>query len=257
MLLPDTITINTHRYSSSGLEQVSLEVSAEYSILLLLNGQPQLSIACSGTDLACLAVGRLISSGMLSAGEEVKKVDIDENSFSVNVVTAGGENLYKLLPRIQKSTFTLLDPSVFQKRNPEPHEEIYIDPLVILSAMSVFLNSPCSNQATHGMHSAALFNIQGKELSSFDEIGRHNAVDKLLGQAILRGTQIEMSILLCTGRVSAEIVQKAFLARIPVIATRSATTSRAIEIARNAGIILITGVKEKSFYIHHGVERLL
>jgi FdhD protein len=256
MLLPDTLTIYTHRFSSAGIEQVSLEVSAEYSISILLNGQPKLSSSCSGSDLACLAVGRLISSGMLSAGEEVEKVDIDENSLSVNVITFGGDNIVKLLPRIHKTLSGIIDSAIFEKKERNKNSDFIIDPSVIFSAMRQFLSNSDTNHLTHGMHSAALFSLQGKALSFFNEIGRHNAVDKLLGQAMLRRTEIAKALLLCTGRVSGDIVQKACIAQIPVIATKTSTTSRAIELARNADIVLIAGVKDDSFYIHHGTERL-
>ncbi len=100
---------------------------------------------------------------------------------------------------------------------------------------------------TGGTHAIALFNENGNLLSIKEDVGRHNAVDKTIGELILLNQLEAAKILICSGRVSYEIVSKAFRARIPVIAAVSSPTSLAIDFAKEYGITLIGFSREKKF----------
>ena len=111
-------------------------------------------------------------------------------------------------------------------------EILYALPDRLRAAQSVF-------QATGALHAAGLFDLGGTLLTVREDVGRHNAVDKLIGRALLDGAlPLDRHILLVSGRVSFEIVQKALVARIPVIAAVSAPTSLAVQVARQANIML-------------------
>jgi FdhD protein len=110
---------------------------------------------------------------------------------------------------------------------------------------------------TGGLHGAAIFAIDGALLASAEDVGRHNAVDKSIGALLLKedlGTS--PGVLMVSGRVSFEIVQKAWLAGIPVVAAISAPTSLAIELAEEAGITLLGFVREKSLNIYTHTSRI-
>ena len=110
---------------------------------------------------------------------------------------------------------------------------------------------------TGGLHGAAVFAIDGALLASAEDVGRHNAVDKSIGTLLLEddpGTS--PGVLMVSGRVSFEIVQKAWLARIPVVAAISAPTSLAIELAEEAGITLLGFVRQKSLNIYTHTSRI-
>ena len=109
---------------------------------------------------------------------------------------------------------------------------------------------------TGGLHGAALFSLDGAMLGAAEDVGRHNAVDKIVGRLLLDERQIGDAILMVSGRVSFEIVQKAWLAGIPVVAAVSAPTSLAVDLARQAGITLLGFVRPPGFNAYTHDQRI-
>jgi FdhD protein len=111
-------------------------------------------------------------------------------------------------------------------------------------------------EETGGLHGAALFAIDGTLLGSAEDVGRHNAVDKVIGAFLLADSGMPTGVLMVSGRVSFEIVQKAWLAGIPVVAAISAPTSLAVELAQEAGITLLGFVRGESLNIYTHRDRI-
>ncbi len=129
-----------------------------------------------------------------------------------------------------------------------PASVIYTLPAQLRAAQAVFTH-------TGGLHAAGLFTHAGELLLLREDVGRHNAVDKLIGHGLLHGTlPYSRHILMVSGRTSFEIIQKALLARIPCIAAISAPSSLAVELADQAGVTLIGFLRERSMnvYTHPG-----
>jgi FdhD protein len=254
-LLPDKVTITGHRYSGSGMEPVDITVCAEYHVAIMINGRPCVTIACSGSDLELLAAGHLASEGIICSQNEIARVEVDEKALTVNVVTAPGAEVFGRLMNVRTlvSGCAGAGPSAVCAV-PAAGVPCRIEARMIISMMKEFLGLSDTYRLTHGVHSAALYDAGGERVAFFDEIGRHNAVDKLIGLTLARGMATERMILLTTGRVSSEIVSKAALACIPGIVTRAAPTSMAVDMAREMNIILVTGVRGRGFFVHHGAE---
>lgn len=110
-------------------------------------------------------------------------------------------------------------------------------------------------ERTGGLHAAGLFDRYGRLLFVEEDIGRHNAVDKLVGRALLEGRRsLEETMMMVSGRAGFEIVQKALMARIPVVCSVSAPSSLAADLARETGMILIGFLRGDTMNIYSGAE---
>lgn len=134
---------------------------------------------------------------------------------------------------------------------------VRLDPQVLCGLVDTMRAQQVGFDRTGGVHAAALFTTDGELLCLREDVGRHNAVDKLVGWAAREGRDLrEGHVLLVSGRAGFELVQKCVLAGVPVMAAVSAPTSLAVELARRAGLTLVGFLRPPRFTVYAGGDRL-
>ncbi len=210
---------------------------------LVLNNEPLVTLLCTPSELEELAVGFLLSEGLLHDKSQIQSLSVDEREKTVRIQLADiPADLSVLFEKKTISsgcgkgiTFTSYrhgkDPRMTVRNN-------RISLSAIRSLLGSFRNISKLYLETGGVHSAAL--SDGSNLLFFSEdIGRHNAVDKLIGKAFLKSVPVEDAILLTSGRVTSEIMTKAGRNRFPILISRAAPSCMAISLAEDMGITLI------------------
>jgi FdhD protein len=138
-----------------------------------------------------------------------------------------------------------------------PNPDFRLAPEVLLRLPDALRSSQDVFERTGGLHAAALFDVRGTLLALREDIGRHNAVDKLIGWALREGRlPLAESVLLVSGRGGFEIIQKAIVAGVPVVASVSAPSSLAVQLARELRLTLIGFLRGRRFVIYAGEDRL-
>ncbi|SVA65728.1 uncharacterized protein METZ01_LOCUS118582, partial [marine metagenome] len=140
---------------------------------------------------------------------------------------------------------------------PLPDEGLQLDPEILTALPEKLRSGQGLFDRTGGIHAAGRFDETGKLISLREDIGRHNAVDKVLGHAFLAGEiPLERTILVVSGRSSFEILQKALAAGIPLVAAVGAPSSLAVDLAKRFNISLLGFTRSEGFNVYAGPERI-
>jgi FdhD protein len=218
-----------------------------------------------------LAVGFLYGEGLIHDGADINKVsycvdkDLDEEQLFniVNLEYAAGR--IPDLRRLERHFHVTSACGVCGKASLDSLElrgcsPVSPGPVIdweVLGTLSDSLRSAQGIfQSTGGLHAAALFDAGGRLSTVREDVGRHNAVDKLVGWAVLNDhLPLDQDILMVSGRSSFEILQKALVARIPIVCSVSAPSSLAVRLAQQFGITLIGFLRGDRFNIYAAEER--
>ncbi|BDI32631.1 sulfurtransferase FdhD [Capsulimonas corticalis] len=215
-----------------------------------------------GND-AELAAGFLWSEGAITDTGQILAIQAEDNI--VRVVTE--PEVLAGLHRLSRNFYTTsscgvcgktsLDAIRQQARFPIAPEVPIVDRSILTTISDTVRQAQDAFNQTGGLHGAALLDIGGRLLDLREDVGRHNAVDKLIGAQILTG-QLPLSgaILFLSGRASFELLQKARMAGIPIVAAVGAPSSLAVEMARDAGVTLIGFLRGDRFNIYTGAARV-
>ncbi len=249
------------RWEKDKVETVSDDVVVESSVELLVNGESVITLLCSPADLRALAVGFLKSEGILEDVGQLVEVDLDRSEKKVKV-RIGSDSIdlgsYRGRDRALTSSCGRAS-SIVNRENelkldrkgpgPAPRLAELTDLMKELQRKAELFSK------TGGSHTAALA-ARGELLYLAEDIGRHNAVDKAIGGAMIDGQKPEEAVLLTSGRLSSEMVLKAVRSSIPVLVSRSATTTLAVRMAGSAGLTLVGFTRGERMTVYSGAERL-
>ncbi len=215
--------------------EINDTVITEYELKLSVEGKEYDTILCSPKNLDNLVIGRLSSDGIIGSAADIRSIDIDENQGTASVMLS----LVKEHGSRQKNGSGL-----------------YVRAADILEVMKSLDDMSVTFKKTGGVHGCALCN--NKEIITFDfDLGRHNAIDKVIGYAISNKISLAEKIIIVSCRISSGIISKIVQNKIPVISSRSAPTQLAIKIARENDITLIGFARGNRMNIYSMPERVL
>jgi FdhD protein len=210
-----------------------------------------------------LAAGFLYTEGILKQREDIGGIRCAENE--VTVTLAGGvdfdasvlERHFYLSSSCGVCGKASIDALAATGCTAPPRGRPQIDAAVIHGLPEALRPTQSVFERTGGLHAAALFDTQGRLQCVREDVGRHNAVDKLVGRALLDGRlPLHDSILLVSGRASFELVQKALMAGIPILAAVGAPSSLAVQTAQRYGMTLAGFVRDGRFNVYSGESRI-
>jgi FdhD protein len=241
-----TVTHEFTRLAESGSEDTEAQIAAEVPVALVYNGRPHVVMMCTPADLEDFGVGFTVTEGIADAGE-VTRLDVVKYSrgieLQIEVPAAKAERLSERGRAITGRTgcglcgVEVIDEALREPRLVRSSMVVAREALWRASA-SLDAQQPMNRQ-TNAIHAAAWATSDGTLRMVREDVGRHNALDKVIGALARAGTDPSDGFLVVTSRASYELVQKAAAANVPILAAVSRPTALAVDLADQAGITLI------------------
>jgi len=230
------------------LEEVKAEVVREQPLTIYVNQKKFITLLCSPTQLDCLVLGYLWLEKVITGLDDVASLQVSEVDGRADVTLTREVELPS--ERILTSgcgggiTFRI-DPRLF----PRVAASVPVPPEKLFQRMKDLYLEAVNYRASRGIHGAALTDGD-RLLIVAEDVGRHNAVDKIKGAALLQGIPTEGKILLSTGRISSEMLLKAARMGVPLLVSRTSPTEMAITLAEQLGVTLVGYLKPESFNLY-------
>ncbi len=240
--------------------QIEDTLVKESPLTIFLNGEELVTLLCTPTKQDYLAVGFLYAEGLIQNREEIEKVVLNEQRGVVWVQSRENKDLNSGLMFKRFITSGCGRGATFY--NPldatglaQVKSEVRVSAPEILALAQKLQHQSELYRATGGVHSAALCNR--KEILIFaEDIGRHNAIDKIFGQCIMNDIDTDDKIMLTSGRISSEILLKATRKGVPIVVSKSAPTDLAVKLASELGVTAIGFVRGKRMNIYANEWRI-
>jgi FdhD protein len=250
MLLPGTVF---HRITPDGAyERVNRLLAEEAPLAFEFNGIGYAVLMGSPSDIGDLVTGFAFSERLITDRKDVMGFDMHETNHGILirvqlVEECAARVLERVRHRVADSSCGLCGiENLAQAMRPLPHirEPAQVEDAALFRALKNLNAQQPRNQATGAMHAAALCSANGDILIVREDVGRHNAFDKLIGAMLIAGREWDGGFALLSSRCSYDLVEKAVLANCPLLATISAPTDLAIRRAQEAGLTLVVLARE-------------
>ena len=255
MLTPQK-AIHYERYEFKKWESHDAETIVETPVSLTVNGDVWISFMCTPVNLEALAVGFLFNEGIVQSMDEVADARVCEHGDNIDVWLNHPSEQPTSWRRTSGCTggVTAVDllakPDIlFNGDRPK------VEPEAIGRLVEMLFESQELYRETGGVHTSALCDGE-KVLLSAEDIGRHNTLDKIAGLCLMDNVWPETRILMTTGRVSSEMLQKAARLSAPILISRTSPSSLSIDMAKRYGITLIGYARRNRFNVYSNSQRV-
>lgn len=246
-------------FENGGWETHHSHVIVEVPVSLTVNGESWMSFMCSPVDLDALAVGFLYNEGLIDSIDDIEDVRICQNQDNVDIWTR--KSIERPVKWRHTSGCTGGVTSVeFDQQDsataPVNSNGLVLTPRKIVSLVAELFKSQELYKQAGGVHTSAMTDGNAIFLIA-EDIGRHNTLDKIAGHCLINGININPRILITTGRISSEMLQKATRLQAFFLISRTSPTSLSISLADRRGITLIGYARRDRFKVYTHPERIV
>ncbi len=237
-------------------------VAQESPLHVLLNQTHYATILCSPMQLKELALGHALSEGIVKSMDEVETISLERDGVC-RIKLTRAINLEKRLKLLKHLSRVILlscggdRPYEPSKRLTKIKSDLKVEAMTILDS-TVRLNFAADTfRKTGGVHAAAICMNDGGSVAFAEDIGRHNAVDKVIGIAALSEVDFGKCFLTLTGRLTGDVVRKAVRVGLPIVSSLAAAISSGIAVAKNTNLTLVGFVRGKRMNVYNFPDRIL
>lgn len=244
--------------NSSQMEEDSLV--EEIPLTIIVNSDKELvTLLCTPENLEDLIRGFLFTSGFISDAADISQIGVDRQRWTAYVKlikkNVNEDIIFKRLYTSGCGKGTLFYNAHDMLKSEKLKSNLKVKSTVIFMLMQEFKQKSNLYLKTGGAHSAAIADNNGI-LTFREDIGRHNAIDKIIGHCLKENIFLEDKTLITSGRISSEVLLKAHKCKFPIIISKGAPTNQAVKLARNMNITLAGFVRGKSMNIYSSMERI-
>lgn len=255
MILPQK-AIQYDRYEFHKWEHHHAETIVETPVSLTVNGKVWITFMCTPVNLEALSVGFLYNEGLIPGMKDVVDVRLCEHGDNVDVWLNHDLEQPTSWRRTSGCTGGVTAADLLAKPNVSLGENrLKVQPEAIMELVEMLFESQELYRDTGGVHTSALSDGE-KVLVAADDIGRHNTLDKIAGLCLMNNIWPENRILITTGRISSEMLQKAAQLNAPILISRTSPSSLSIEMAKRYGITLIGYARKHRFNVYSNGQRV-
>jgi FdhD protein len=248
--------IQFERYEFKKWEHHDAETIVETPVSLTVNGAVWLSFMCTPVDLEAMAVGFLYNEGVIEAMDDVADVRVCEHGDNVDVWLNYNAEQPTSWRRTSGCTGGITAVDLLAKPNVSfEGDKFKVGPEAIGRLVEMLFESQELYRETGGVHTSALSDGE-KIVFSAEDIGRHNTLDKIAGLCLMNDVWPATRILITTGRISSEMLQKAARLQAPILISRTSPSSLSIEMAERYGITLIGYARRHRFNVYSNGQRV-
>jgi len=249
-----SISLGEHPASAEAEEELALDEP----VCIFVNGEYHVTLIATPELREELAAGYLLTQGLIESVEEIDCIEIDDGN--VNVELTGAVDLREASVSMMNLIVTACGSSPRSERSlmrlPEVSSDLRVEASRLKDMITTLNKRSSVHRRTGGTHAAMLCGREGEGLAFAEDVGRHNAVDKVIGAHALKGGAFGGCVLLSTGRQSGEMVQKACRVGVPVIASMTVPLVSGVRLAEASGVTL-TSLSGGRLRVYSGPQRII
>jgi FdhD protein len=237
-------------------------VAEETPLQLFVNNSFWATILCTPVNLKELSIGHLLSEGILKSVQEIDEIVVKEKEntcivkLKPNIKVDSRISISRLHARVIPSACGSGSPYQYKGKTPIAESNLTVDAKIIFEGVNQLNFKAEGFRKTGGLHVAAIYKADGSLVALAEDVGRHNAVDKVIGMACLGGVDVKNCFLALSGRMSGDVAFKAANVGLPIVASLAAALSSGISTATESKLTLAGFVRGKRLNVYTVPQRI-